>query len=582
MRGNSFDGLRATGCVFRLALMAGLPQLASAQASAPEPKHAKSSDSKVQKAPLEPFVPSPASARGACSFKCEGKAIPGTELESVAAACQKKLAAEDCALSGPVALNGLELPTLEISLTNVDIGGGLDLSGSSIRRLEIAGGTIGCAVLAEDECQLDLSRLKADSIVIRSGSKLSYVRWWDGCARDPEIELLRIVPRLDLSSAELKGDLELRGVDVRNGIDASDLRVAGVVTLSSSELGCYESQGEGACISFHGAKARAFESNASHYRSSASFFDGTADSTFDFSCSKFDWTLEAGLLKAEKAVSFRSATFPGAEALMASRDGALTECGDSGKGASIELYSMVTPELDLRGIQATSRIVNLGGDRVTLLETGDARACGLLMSSASITAWRVDEPNADNHGIPALAATSMDLRAAEISKLLSRGVDPVNVILRTFERADGATQLLTKFERQLRDSGQIEPANQVYVATRRKTWADSPSVSEGLFLLTGDGRYPLPVYGAAFMIVWVLARWVFRRRPPRWYVVHPNLEYSAWWFALDVITPSLLDLGYRGIEVFDDKRAARWHSVLHVTGLLVLATLTVAIGVRIP
>ena len=550
--------------------------------SASEPSLAKPSDNRGQIAPLQPFVPQPTSTMPACSYECEGKAIPETELSAAAAACKSKLAASDCALSGPIALNGIELPALEISLTNVDISGGFDLSGSSIRRLEIAGGAIGCAAPKGHACQFDLSRLHADSVVIRSKADVSYVDSRHGCAPGSGLERLRVAPRLDLSSAELRGDLELRGVDARNGVEARGLRVTGGVTLSSCEFSCYESQGEGACLDFQGAKARVFESNASRYRSSTSFFDASAESIFDFSCSTFDWTLEAGQLKAEKSVSFRSATFLGAEASMASRDGAVAECDDSGKGASIELYSMETAELDLEGIQAKSRIVNLGGDRATLLETGDSMVCGLLMSSASIGAWRVDEPNADERSIPALAATSMDLRAADVSKLLSRSIDPVNVILRTFERADGSAQILTKFEKQLRDSGQIESANRVYVATHRRTWGASPSVSGSIFLLTGDGRYPLPFYGVAFVAVWLLARWVFRRRPARWYDVHPNIEYSAWWFALDVITPSLLDLGYRGIEVFDDERTARWHSVLHVTGLLVLATLTVAIGVRIP
>jgi hypothetical protein len=64
--------------------------------------------------------------------------------------------------------------------------------------------------------------------------------------------------------------------------------------------------------------------------------------------------------------------------------------------------------------------------------------------------------------------------------------------------------------------------------------------------------------------------------------VYPNLAYSPVWFALDVVTPSLLDLGYRGSDVFDDPWSARWHTALHVSGVVVLAVLTVAIGGRIP
>jgi hypothetical protein len=519
----------------------------------------------LRSAPIDEFEASAPSSLPACPFVCNGTATQATTLADAARECKGQLSAKGCSLMGPLDLDGLDNPKVQIQLTNVELVGRLSLSEASILGLTIEGGTLGCPARLPppaQKCELDLAGLRARSVIITP-------------AQDrPNEHRIVITPRILLSDAVLSGRLELRRVDARNGIDANHLRTEGTVELSFSQFGCNDATSAEHCVNFSGTEASSFGIRATDFRSATTFNNATAKTIVDFSDSTFAWSLEAGNLKADKSVSLAGARFTGHEGAMANRGDATPPCADGGKGTSIELYSMATKELDLRRIVAPTRILNLAASKLELLGTGEAIACGLLMASARIESWHVDEPGTTGFSIGAV-----DARAATVRNFLSRSDDPPDAIFERLSSVQGGDMLIDRFEARLREDGQTEHANRIYVAIRR---TEGLSPENALFYLTGDGRYPLWGYGLAFLAVWAVAVVVFWKRPPLWTIEHPTLTYSPFWFALDVVTPSLLDLGYRDVRVFDNRRSARWHGFLHVAGVVVLGVLTVAIGSRIP
>ncbi len=83
-------------------------------------------------------------------------------------------------------------------------------------------------------------------------------------------------------------------------------------------------------------------------------------------------------------------------------------------------------------------------------------------------------------------------------------------------QVEGARELFAQLAAELPGAGQFEGANRAYVIAQ---WAGTNLLdpSDYLFLMTGDGRYPLWIYGLAFVALYCFAYATFAR----------SLQYGA-------------------------------------------------------
>jgi hypothetical protein len=387
----------------------------------------------------------------------------------------------------------------------------------------------------------------------------------------------------DFTGARVSGDLELVNSTFCDGVDANQLTAAAAIKLSGSRFqkaGSSYRANDPVDFSFAHLTSEELEVQHVSLAGSASFNRARVTKNADFRDSEIAGYFTAGEMTVGGVLALGDSVASHPEASVnPGFDADYDRCRDGGKGTSIELYRTTTGVLDLRALRAAERIVNLNESGIGRLDLGQANLCGLLLAGTKVEVLNIDEPIGDTNPT---GMTDTDARGFAFERAVSRSPDPVESMRNTFGELRGSREVFAQLSAQLHARGQFERANRAYlIAQQAEARPFDPSWY--VFLATGDGRYPLWTYGLVFLSLYALACATFWRCPDAWDTHRVGISYNQFIFALDVVTPSLLDLGYRGPDVFgSDLRRARLHAIFHVSGVVVLSLALVAIGVRLP
>jgi hypothetical protein len=480
-----------------------------------------------------------------------------------------------CLIESTAQDDALDRPELRLELEHVVLRQGLTLPAARLRTLRLVDTVI--------EGEVDLSdAVFSEELVIEHTRACGAISLEGASVQSLGIRESQLLASVQLGEVSTQRNLELTDSFVCGSVDASGLQAGGNLLLANSQFhlpGTTRKKVYPADFEFCRLSAATLEVTQVTFVGSTSFDQARVTGDVDFRHSSFHGFVTAGAITTQGALSFEDVAAPGSEGALNPWWTGSGPCIDRMKGTSFEMYRTKAALIDLRGMRTEGRLVNLNESATDRLDLGTSTLCGLLLSGTKAGVVNIDEPgrSEEKTGI-----ADTDARGFAFEHLVSRSEDPVSATQGTFGRIAGARQLFMQLSAQLHESGQFEQANSAYLIAQ-ETESRPYDPSWYIFWLSGDGRYPLWGYGLAFIVLYLAARFTFHKRPNAWEKQREGVAYSAAWFALDVVTPDVLDLGYRGVEVFgNDKRRAFLHSVFHVLGLIILSMTLIAIGVRLP